>query len=182
MDLFDKCGHDARAADARRKGVYPYFIPFDDRLGAEVVAGGRRVLMFGSNDYLGLSTDPRVRAAAVGATERYGTSCTGSRLLNGTLGLHTELERRLAAFVGKEDAAVFGTGFQTNVGVLAAVLRDGDAVYVDHEAHASILDGCRMSGRRCAGSTTTTRPTWTTSSRAATRAPVPSSSSRGCTA
>jgi 8-amino-7-oxononanoate synthase len=104
--------------------------------------------MFGSNDYLGLSMDPRVRAASVAATERYGTSCTGSRLLNGTLQLHEVLEARLAAFVGKEAAAVFGTGFQTNVGVLAALLRETDTVFVDHEAHASILDGCRMSGAR----------------------------------
>jgi 8-amino-7-oxononanoate synthase len=144
MDIFDKCANytDARAAQAA--GLYPYFLPLEDTEGTEVTIGGRRVLMIGSNNYLGLTTDPRVRQAAIEATRRYGTSCTGSRFLNGTLALHQELERRLAAFVGKDAALVFSTGFQVNLGVISCLVGRGDIVVADKDDHASIVDGCML--------------------------------------
>jgi len=131
---------DARMAQAA--GLYPYFLPLEDTEGTEVTIGGRRVLMIGSNNYLGLTTDPRVRQAAIEATKRYGTSCTGSRFLNGTLALHQELERRLAAFVNKQAALVFSTGFQVNLGVISCLVGRGDVVVADKDDHASIVDGC----------------------------------------
>jgi 8-amino-7-oxononanoate synthase len=142
MDIFEKCATytDARAAQAA--GLYPYFLPLEDTEGTEVTIGGRRVLMIGSNNYLGLTTDTRVRQAAIDATRRYGTSCTGSRFLNGTLALHQELERRLAAFVGKPAALVFSTGFQVNLGVISCLVGRGDVVVADKDDHASIVDGC----------------------------------------
>jgi 8-amino-7-oxononanoate synthase len=116
----------------------------DNSEGTEVVIRGRKVIMIGSNNYLGLTTDPRVRQAAVEATKKYGTSCTGSRFLNGTLELHVEAERRLAEFVGKEAALVFSTGMQTNLGTISALVDRDDVVVVDKEDHASIYDGCRL--------------------------------------
>jgi len=127
---------------AQAAGLYPYFLPLEDTEGTEVTIGGRRVLMIGSNNYLGLTTDPRVRQAAIEATKRYGTSCTGSRFLNGTLALHQELERRLAAFVNKQAALVFSTGFQVNLGVISCLVGRGDVVVADKDDHASIVDGC----------------------------------------
>jgi 8-amino-7-oxononanoate synthase len=145
MDLFEKCEQFTAAREAQARGLYPYFLPLEDSEGTEVVVGGRRILMIGSNNYLGLTTHPKVRAAALAAIERYGTSCTGSRFLNGTLAMHQELERRLAAFVGKEAALVFSTGFQVNLGVISALVGRGDVVIIDKEDHASIVDGCRLS-------------------------------------
>ena len=144
MDLFDKCRNfsDARAIQAA--GVYPYFVPLEDTEGTEVTVGGRKILMLGSNNYLGLTTDSRVRCAAVEAVRRFGTSCTGSRLLNGTLALHTELERRLAVFVGKESALVFSTGFHVNLGVISCLVGRSDTVIADKEDHASTVDGCLL--------------------------------------
>ncbi|MFQ5409415.1 MAG: aminotransferase class I/II-fold pyridoxal phosphate-dependent enzyme [Anaerolineales bacterium] len=144
MDLFDKCADYSRAHEAREAGLYPYFVPLDESEGTEVIYEGRRILMLGSNNYLGLTTDPRVRAAAAGAIERYGTSCTGSRFLNGSLALHKELERRLATFVGKEAALVHTTGYQTNVGTIACLVGRGDVVVADKEDHASAVDGCLL--------------------------------------
>ena len=126
-------------------GLYPYFIPLTDSEGPIAWVGDHRVIMIGSNNYLGLTTHPEVRRAAQEAIERYGTSCTGSRFLNGTLELHLELERKLAEFVGKEAALVFSTGYQTNVGTISALVGRGDFVVTDKEDHASILDGCRLS-------------------------------------
>lgn len=145
MDLFDKCYQFTEAREAQEQGIYPYFIPLSDTEGTEVVINGKRLIMIGSNNYLGLTTDPRVRQAAIEATRRYGTSCTGSRFLNGTLELHKELEARLARFVGKEAALVFSTGFQTNLGTISALVQRGDYVITDKEDHASIIDGCRLS-------------------------------------
>ena len=112
MELFDKCYQFTEAKEVMKQGCYPWFIPLSDTEGTEVTIDGRRLIMIGSNNYLGLTTHPKVRQAAIEATQRYGTSCTGSRFLNGTLELHLELERRLADFVGKEAALVFSTGYQ----------------------------------------------------------------------
>jgi len=145
MDLFDKCHNFTIAREAMAAGIYPYFTVLDDNSeGTEVVIRGRKVIMIGSNNYLGLTTDPRVRKAAIDATAKYGTSCTGSRFLNGTLELHVEAERRLAKFVGKEAALMFSTGMQTNLGTISALVDRGDVVIVDKEDHASIYDGCRL--------------------------------------
>ena len=144
MDIFEKCRGFTRAKEAQAAGVYPYFIPLTDSEGTEVTIGNQRLIMIGSNNYLGLTMHPRVRQAAIEATQRYGTSCTGSRFLNGTLELHLELERRLARFVGTEAALVFSTGYQTNLGTLSALVGRGDFVVTDKEDHASIVDGCRL--------------------------------------
>ncbi|MCP2520194.1 pyridoxal phosphate-dependent aminotransferase family protein [Candidatus Aminicenantes bacterium AC-335-A11] len=126
-------------------GVYPFFIPLNETEGTEVVIGNKRLIMIGSNNYLGLTTHPKVREAAIEAIKKYGTSCTGSRFLNGTLEMHLELEERLAKFVGKEKALVFSTGFQTNLGTISCILDKEDVVITDKEVHASIVDGVRMS-------------------------------------
>jgi 8-amino-7-oxononanoate synthase len=144
MDIFEKCGEFTDARLAQAAGIYPYFMPLEDTEGTEVIMEGRRLLMIGSNNYLGLTTDPRVRKASIEAVQRYGTSCTGSRFLNGTLKLHQELEARLAAFVGKEAALVFSTGYQTNLGVISCIVGRGDVVIADKEDHASIVDGCML--------------------------------------
>ncbi len=144
MDLFDKCSAFTEAKEAQAAGFYPYFIPLSETEATEVSVGDHRLLMIGSNNYLGLTTHPKVRRAAIEATERYGTSCTGSRLLNGTLELHLELERRLAEFIGTEAALVFSTGYQTNVGTISALVSRGDFLVTDKEDHASIVDGCRL--------------------------------------
>jgi 8-amino-7-oxononanoate synthase len=144
MDLFKKCRQYTTAREMQAAGLYPYFLPLEDTEGTEVVIDGRRILMIGSNNYLGLTTDPRVRQAALDAVTRYGTSCTGSRFLNGTLALHKELEARLAAFVGKEAALVFSTGYQVNLGVISCLIGRGDTVVTDKDDHASIVDGCRL--------------------------------------
>jgi len=145
MDLFDKCHAYTQAREVQAMGLYPYFIPLEQTEGTEVIAAGKRLIMIGSNNYLGLTTHPKVRSAAMEAIREYGTSCTGSRFLNGTLELHRELERKLAAFVGKEAALVFSTGFQTNLGTISALVGRGDVVITDKEDHASIIDGCRLS-------------------------------------
>lgn len=145
MDLFQKCHGYTLAKLAQASGLYPYFLPLENSEGTEATIDGRRVLMLGSNNYLGLTTDPRVRQAAIEATKRFGTSCTGSRLQNGTLELHLELERRLADFVGKEAALIFSTGYQVNLGVISCLVGRGDAVVTDKEDHASIIDGAMLS-------------------------------------
>jgi 8-amino-7-oxononanoate synthase len=145
MDLFEKCAAYKDAREVKAAGLYPYFIPLTDSEGSEVTVGDHRLIMIGSNNYLGLTTHPKVRQAAIDAIRRYGTSCTGSRFLNGTLELHLELERRLANFVGKEAALVFSTGYQTNVGTISSVVGRGDFVVTDKDDHASIVDGCRLS-------------------------------------
>jgi 8-amino-7-oxononanoate synthase len=148
MDLFEKCRSDSRvtrAEEAREAGFYPYFIPLSETEATEVTIGDHRLIMIGSNNYLGLTTHPKVRQAAIEATETYGTSCTGSRFLNGTLELHLELERELAEFMEKEAALVFPTGYQTNVGTISALAGRSDFIITDKEDHASIVDGCKMS-------------------------------------
>lgn len=145
MDLFAKCNEFTEAREAIEAGLYPYFIPLDDTEGTEVTVNGRKVIMIGSNNYLGLTTHPKVRAAAIEGIERYGTSCTGSRFLNGTLRLHQELEQQLANYVGKEAALVFSTGMQVNLGVISSIVGPDDYVIIDKDNHASIVDGCRLS-------------------------------------
>lgn len=147
MDIFEKIYCDerlTRARDVKERGLYPYFVPLDGTEGTEVTVEGRSVLMIGSNNYLGLTTDPRVREAAKRAVDVYGTSCTGSRYLNGTLKLHQELEERLAAFVGQEVALVFSTGMQANLGAMSAIVGPDDYVFMDKDNHASLVDGVRL--------------------------------------
>lgn len=145
VDLFDKCRRFVRARELMQEGIYPYFRAIGEHDCSTATVGGRKVVMVGSNNYLGLTHDPRVVGAAKDATERYGTSCTGSRFLNGTLELHEELERRLAAFMKMESAAVFSTGFMVNLGVLSSIVGKNDVILCDRENHASIIDGCRLS-------------------------------------
>lgn len=144
MDLFDKVPRFTRAKEAMELGLYPYFRPLEESEGTVARIDGHDVIMLGSNNYLGLTTHPKVRQAAVEAIERYGTSCTGSRYLNGTLELHRELDLALADWVGTEAALVFPTGYQTNVGVISAILGKKDFAIIDKEAHACIVDGCMM--------------------------------------
>jgi hypothetical protein len=129
----------------KEKGVYPYFRSIESRQDTEVIMNGRHVLMFGSNSYLGLTNHPRVIEAAAEATRKYGTGCAGSRFLNGTIDLHLQLERELAAWVGKEDAMVYSTGFQVNLGVVSCVTGRDDYVICDEFDHASIVEGRRLS-------------------------------------
>jgi 8-amino-7-oxononanoate synthase len=145
MDLFEKCRNFTRAEEARKGGYYPYFIPLEDTEGTEVVVNGKRMIMIGSNNYLGLTTHPKVREAAIQAIQRYGTSCTGSRFLNGNLAMHNELEQELADFVGHEAGLVFSTGMGVNLGTISALVGRGEYVITDREDHASIIDGCRLS-------------------------------------
>ena len=144
MDLFEKCYGYTEAKDAMRDGVYPYFIPMTENEGTESVFHGHRLIMCGSNNYLGLTTDPRVQQAAIEAVHRFGTSCTGSRFLNGTLELHEQLEHELAEWLGKEASLVFSTGMQTNLGTISALVMRGDIVVLDKDDHASIVDGARL--------------------------------------
>jgi len=145
MDLFEKCWNFTRAKDLMKTGFYPYFMPLEDTEGTEVTISGKKLVMIGSNNYLGLTTHPKVREAAIDATRRFGTSCTGSRFLNGTLAWHLDLEKRLAEYVEKEAALVFSTGYQVNVGTISSLIARGDYVITDKDDHASIVDGCRLS-------------------------------------
>lgn len=144
MDLFDKCFVPIVEA-ARKEDVYPYFHRLESRQGAEVIMEGKRRIMLGSNNYLGLTSDPRVIEAGVKALEKYGTGCSGSRFLNGTLDIHIQLESELAQFLGKESVMMFSTGFQSNTGIIGAIASRGDYIFCDKENHASIYDGCRQS-------------------------------------
>lgn len=145
MDIFEKCSKYTAAKDAIAGGYYPYFIPLTENEGTEAVFRGHRLIMCGSNNYLGLTTHPKVRQAALDAINRFGTSCTGSRFLNGTIELHEQLERELAAWVGKEAALVFSTGMQTNLGTISSLVGRDDMVVLDKQDHASIVDGAKLS-------------------------------------
>ena len=144
MDIFQKCFSFDLDKKVMEKGIYPYFQPLDGLEGTEVSYHGRKIIMIGSNNYLGLTTHPKVRAAAIKGLEQFGPSCTGSRFLNGTLKLHIELEERLAAFVGKQAALVFSTGMQANLGAISALIGRNDVVITDKDDHASIVDACRL--------------------------------------
>lgn len=145
MDLFGKCTAFTKPNEYKEKGLYPYFHCLESRQAKEVTMEGKRRIMLGSNNYLGLTTCPQVMEAALKALEKYGTGCSGSRFMNGTLDLHVELERELASFLGVEDVITFPTGFQTNVGIISSIVGRNDYVICDRENHASIYDGCRLS-------------------------------------
>ncbi|MFI1016654.1 aminotransferase class I/II-fold pyridoxal phosphate-dependent enzyme [Streptomyces sp. NPDC020965] len=147
-DVFLRFAAYTAASEAIASGLYPYFLPLQGHEGTTVRRNGREMIMCGSNNYLGLTTDHRVRAAAHSALDAYGTSCTGSRFLNGNIDLHLELENELAGFLGKPAALLMSTGYQTNLGVIAGLLTPRDYVVVDRHAHASVVDGCRLSGAR----------------------------------
>jgi len=131
--------------EAKAKGFYPYFRAIESDQDTEVIIEGQKVLMFGSNSYLGLTNHPRLKEASKKAIDKYGTGCAGSRFLNGTLDLHIELEAKLADFVGKEEAVVFSTGMQVNLGVLSSIVNRKDFIFNDSLNHASIMDGARLS-------------------------------------
>ncbi|HOP10986.1 MAG TPA: aminotransferase class I/II-fold pyridoxal phosphate-dependent enzyme [Oscillospiraceae bacterium] len=146
MDILEKCYHDkTMASQAKEMGLYPYFHELQTRQDVEVVMEGKRRIMLGSNNYLGLTVHPEVIEAGVKALEQYGSGCSGSRFLNGTLALHIQLEKELAAFLGKEAVMTFSTGFQTNLGIISAIAGREDYILCDRENHASIYDGCRLS-------------------------------------
>ncbi len=144
-DVFEKCFSFTDADDVKALGLYPYFHPIQSAPGDEVVVDGHKCIMIGSNNYLGLVNHPKVKEAAAEAVREFGSGCTGSRFLNGTLDLHLELERRLAKFMKRERALVFSTGFQTNLGSISSLVSKNDALVIDRQVHASIVDGCRLS-------------------------------------
>jgi 8-amino-7-oxononanoate synthase len=145
MDLFYKCKSYTRHKEAQSQGLYPYFKAIQSGADAEVIIDGRRMIMIGSNNYLGLTQHPKVKEAAKEAISKYGSSCTGSRFLNGTLDLHEQLEARLARFFNRKRCLVFSTGFQTNLGTISTLVSKEDFVLCDRLNHASIIDGCRLS-------------------------------------
>lgn len=145
MDIFEKCKRFTAARDAMEAGLYPYFRVIESAQEPEVIVDGKKMIMIGSNNYLGLTNDPRVKEAAIEALKKYGTGCAGSRFLNGTLDIHVNLEEKLARFMRKESALVFSTGYQTNLGAISALAGKDDVVLIDKMDHASIIDGCRLS-------------------------------------
>jgi 8-amino-7-oxononanoate synthase len=145
MDLFEKCFRSTAVRDAREAGLYPYFHALESRQDVEVMMEGKRRIMLGSNNYLGLTIHPDVINAGIEALDRYGSGCSGSRFLNGTLRMHLELETELARFLNKEAIVTFSTGFQSNLGIISALVGRCDYVVCDKENHASIYDGCRLS-------------------------------------
>jgi len=145
MDLFQKCREYTPARQAIAMGVYPFFHMLSSGQDTEVIMDGHRTIMLGSNNYLGLTADPRVKAAAVKAVEKYGSGCSGSRFLNGTLDIHVELEQALAKFLQKEDCLIFSTGFQSNLSIISAITGRNDYILSDSLNHASIVDGTRLS-------------------------------------
>ena len=145
MDIFEKCYAPSLAGELKEKGVYPYFHALQSRQDVEVMMEGKCRIMLGSNNYLGLTVNQEVIDAGVEAMKKYGTGCSGSRFLNGTLDLHNKLERELADFLGTEDCVTFSTGFQSNLGIISAICGRQDYIFNDRENHASIYDGCRLS-------------------------------------
>ena len=145
MDLFQKCKDFHLVDDVKAAGIYPYFHVLESKQDTVVNMEGGRKIMIGSNNYQGLTSDPRVIEAAINATKEFGTGCSGSRFLNGTTSLHIELEKELAEFLGKEDCVTVSTGFQTNLAVISALAGRKDYIFCDKENHASIYDGCKLS-------------------------------------
>lgn len=145
MDIFEKCYQRYIQDEVREQGVYPYFRALESRQDTEVIMEGKRRIMLGSNNYLGLTVHPRVIAAGVQALQTFGSGCSGSRFLNGTLSLHTQLEQELAGFLRKEAVMTFSTGFQSNLGIISAICGKDDYILSDKENHASIYDGCKLS-------------------------------------
>ncbi|MEO0165343.1 MAG: aminotransferase class I/II-fold pyridoxal phosphate-dependent enzyme [candidate division WOR-3 bacterium] len=146
MDIFKKCQATVKAVErAKDINIYPYFTPIESAQDHRVIINGREYIMIGSNGYLGLAADERLKKAAIEAVQKYGSTCSGSRFLNGTLDIHVRLERELAEFFEKDEAIVFSTGFQTNLGIISALAGKDDVVIIDRQDHASIIDGCRLS-------------------------------------
>lgn len=145
MDLFQKCYDYTVVSDAFKGGYYPYFHVLESKQDIEVVMEGARKIMIGSNNYLGLTSHPDVIAAGVKALEKFGSGCSGSRFLNGTTTLHLQLEEELADFLNKDGCVTFGTGFQSNLGIISAIVGRHDIIFSDKENHASIYDGCKLS-------------------------------------
>jgi len=145
MDLFKKCESLTNVKRAKENGIYPYFHQLNSKQGPEVVMEGKDMIMIGSNNYLGLTSHPEVIEAGIKALEKFGSGCSGSRFLNGTLTAHVEFEKELAEFLNKEDVVTFSTGFQSNLGIISAIAGRTDYILCDKENHASIYDGCRLS-------------------------------------
>lgn len=146
--LHEKVAQFQDAISIKESGLYPYFRPIESGQDTEVIIDGKKVLMFGSNSYLGLTNHPKIKEASKKAIDKYGTGCAGSRFLNGTLDIHIELENRLAQYVGKEATVIFSTGFQVNLGVLSCITGRNDYLILDEYNHASIIDGSRLSFSR----------------------------------
>ena len=144
-DIFEKCNKFTKAKELMSVGIYPFFRVIESAQDPEVLMNGRRMIMVGSNNYLGLTNHPAVKEAALEAIRKYGTGCAGSRFLYGTLDIHVKLEEKLARFIRKEAALIFSTGFQVNLGVISALVGKDDVMIIDKMDHASIIDGCRLS-------------------------------------
>ena len=145
MDIFAKCYDKSMVDEAREKGIYPYFHALESRQAAEVIMESKRRIMLGSNNYLGLTSHPEVIEAGIRAFREYGSGCSGSRFLNGTLNLHLQLEEELAEFLRKEAVMSFSTGFQSNLGIISSIAGRSDYIIMDRENHASLYDACRLS-------------------------------------
>ncbi|PKM92802.1 MAG: 8-amino-7-oxononanoate synthase [Elusimicrobia bacterium HGW-Elusimicrobia-4] len=148
MDIFDKCYNSEivqLAKNLMKNGLYPYFKTFESGQDPEVMVDGKKLIMMGSNNYLGLTSDWRLKASAIRAVQKYGVGCVGSRFLNGTLDIHVKLEEEIAEFVGKKKALLFSTGMQTNFGIISAIVGRNEHIILDEYDHASIIDGCRLS-------------------------------------
>ena len=145
MGLFNKCRNFTAAREVQKAGFYPYFREISSAPDTEVIVEGKKVIMIGSNNYLGLTNHPKVIEKIHWAVDKYGSGCTGSRFLNGTLDIHVELEQKLAEFMQRETALVFSTGFQTNLGTISTIVGKSEYILTDRADHASIVDGCRLS-------------------------------------
>jgi len=144
-DIFDKCRNYTTAREVMAAGLYPYFHVVESEQSPEVIVEGRKMIMLGSNNYLGLTSHPKVKEAAIEAVRKYGSGCAGTRFLNGTLDIHVKLEEKLASFFRKEAALTFSTGYQTNLGIISSLAGKHDVVVIDKLDHASIIDACRLS-------------------------------------
>jgi len=145
LDLFEKCTKYTAAKEVMAAGFYPYFRVVESEQNPEVIVEGKKMIMLGSNNYLGLTSHPKVKEAAIEAVKKYGSGCAGSRFLNGTLDIHVQLEEKLAKFFRKENALTFSTGYQTNLGIISSIAGKDDVVVIDKLDHASIIDACRLS-------------------------------------
>ncbi|HTP05221.1 MAG TPA: pyridoxal phosphate-dependent aminotransferase family protein [Nitrospirota bacterium] len=145
MDLFEKCRNYTAAKEVMAAGFYPYFRVVESEQNPEVIVEGKKMIMLGSNNYLGLTSHPKVKEAAIEAVKKYGSGCAGSRFLNGTLDIHVKLEDKLAEFFRKDAALTFSTGYQTNLGIISSIAGKDDVVVIDKLDHASIIDACRLS-------------------------------------
>src|SRR5512135_867639 len=144
-DMFEKCRKFTAAKEVMAAGLYPYFQVVESEQSPEVIVEGKKMIMLGSNNYLGLTSHPKVKEAAIEAVKKYGSGCAGSRFLNGTLDIHVKLEDKLASFFRKEAALTFSTGYQTNLGIISSLAGKDDVVIIDKLDHASIIDACRLS-------------------------------------